>query len=271
MNGALLENLKVDGAIQLNSTSSSLRSQSFSMAGYHRAAVVIQVGTIPATGDIVTMSILGGNATIAPASMSSITNATASLRTSSTSGLVSNCAAARINVLGSAIDTAIRTLVVNGITLMGGSNATYATASGGTAVFGFIGAGAASAVAKSLATAIQTRVTNVECTYSGTGTTACALDLVLKNPGATVINISATAQSTISGFNAQSIRTQAIISFTAGDLMSTNSSNTNFSVLVNCTGSSAIPVSVLVVRDPRSAPDFQGWIHKKDLSVSSGV
>lgn len=269
--GALLEDLKVDVAINANSTSSALYSQSFSMAGYHRAAVLINVGEISATGDQVNVSILGGNSTVAVSSMSSISNATLAVGTSSTKGTVNGAASAKINVLGSAITSAIRTVTLNGVTLQGGTNATYATAAGGTAVVGFTGAGAASVVAKSLTTVIKANFTAITATYSGTGSTACAVTLTLTDPGATVINVATTAQSTAGGLGVQALRSLGIISFAAGDLASTASSFSNFGVLVSCTGSSAIPVNVTIFRDPGYVPDFQGVLHKKDLSTSAAI
>lgn len=278
--GALMEEYKVDAAIQTNSTSSSLYSKSYSMAGFGRGAVLINVGAMTATGDCVHVKLLGGDSTTAPASMSSITNATVDIGSSSTKGTVYGAAVARIYCLGSAITTALRTITLNGITLAGGSAATYATAStavGGTAVVGFVGAGAASVVAHGLCTAIKaaTVLSNLSATYGATGSTAPYVELAAANPGATVVNVACTAQTTAGndtgGFYVQSQISQGIISFNAADIMSSASSFTNFCVRVNSTGSSTIPVAITVIRDGNIRPDFQGVLHKKDLNTSSAI
>jgi len=273
--GAVLEDIRVDAAIQTNATSSSLYSGSYSIKGVHRVSVHCVVGAIPATGGQIDFSIVGGNATEGVSSYVAITNATLAIGTSSTAGVISKCLKGRISVLGSAMTTAVRTIKVDGITFHGASNATYATSLTATA-FGFIGAGAASAVAKSLTTAIQAHATNINATFSNTGATVAYVDVeykpeVLKSSG---LNITVTAQTTVGNdtgsFMANAQLSQGIISFDAADLISTNTSYTNFGVLCHCTLSSAIPVSVNIFRDVAYLGSFQGF-HKKDISTSGAI
>lgn len=273
--GAILEDVRVDAAIQTNATSSSLYSRSYSIKGVHRVSAHCIVGIIPATGAQVNFSIVGGNATEGVSSYVALTNATLAIGTSSTAGTIADCLKARISVLGSAMTTAIRTITVDGITLHGASNATYATNLTATAV-GFIGAGAASAVAKSLTTAIQANATNVNATYSNTGATVCYVDVEYKPERlmSSGLNVSVTAQTTVGNdtgsFMAQAMLSQGIISFDAADLISTNTSYTNFAVLVNCTLTSVVPVAVNIFRDVAHLPSFQG-LHKKDMSTSAAI
>lgn len=254
---ALLEDIRVDAAIVANTTSSSLYSQSFSMGGYHGAAAVISVGTMPATGDAITMAFLGGDSTTVPTSMSSIAGAEISIGTSSTKGTVYNASKVQINVLGSAIASAL-SLVVGTSTFISDSTA---SSTGGAFI-----SGAASAVAKSLSTLIQTWYPAYNTTYSGTGSTACAVTVELINikPETTALRIASTAQATAGGLGVQSLKSHAIVSLTPAKLMATASSFTNFSIRVNTTGASTIPINVTVFRDPVYSPEIGvGWGHTK--------
>jgi len=243
----LLEDVQVDVGIPSNSTSSSIYSQSFSMAGYHGAAAAITVGTISATGDKVTMAILGGDSTTVPSSMSSIAGAEISIGTSSTKGTVYGAQKVQINVLGSAIASAL-SLVVGTSTFITDSTAS----STGKA---FI-SGAASAVAKSLTTMIQTYYSAYNTTYSGTGSTACAVTVELANmtQDTSALRIASTAQATAGGLGVQALKSIGIVSMSPAKLVATASSFTNFAIRVNTTGASTIPVNVTVFRKPSVAP-----------------
>jgi len=248
---SLLENIQVDAAIVSNTTSSAIYSQSFSMRGYHRAAAVIQVGTLPATGVAqVQMTIMGGDATTAPSAMSSIAGAYVNIGTSSTSGLVNNAHKIRINCMGSAAAT-----VAAGLTLNFGTS-TFLTSATADSTAGHFLTGLASVVAKSLTTLIQTWYPQYNTTYSATGASTISVDVELNNlvPETTGIYAKTTAQSTISGLNVQSLKTQGIVSMSAGKLVATASSFTNFAIRVVSTDSSAIAMAVNVFRDPVYAP-----------------
>lgn len=255
---ALLEKFQFDVGIASNSTSSSLYSQSFSMAGYHRAAAIISVGAMPATGDSIELAFLGGDSTTVPTSMSSIAGATISIGTSSTKGTVLHAQSVQINVLGSAIASAL-SIVVGTSTFISDSTAS----STGKAFL----SGAASVVCESLTTMIQTYYPNYNTTYSGTGSTACAVTVELRNMGidTTGLYIATTAQATAGGLGVLSLKSGGVVSITAAKLIATASSFTNFAIRVNTTGASTIPVSVAVLREGPYAPppNVIHWGHTK--------
>lgn len=266
---SLLEGMQVDVGLQTNTTSSSIYTQSFSMKGYHRAAAVLVVGAITATGAILEAQLMGGDATTAPASMSSITNATIAVGTSSTSGKVYNAHKVRI-ICNS--DTA--TICATGTKLVI-KNSTFtvnSTAGSSTAVYTIGGSSVSSAICKSLATTVnRVFATSYHATYSATGTTAAICDIELTNIQATSTGLSvvATAQATISGFTVNSMKSQGLLSFTPARLMATASSFTNFCIRVNTTAASSVPCGVMIFRDPINVPNNIGFGHKRDLSTSA--
>ena len=265
----LLESMQVDVGIQTNTTSSSIYTQSFSMKGYRSAAVYMAVGAITATGAILQAQVLGGVSTTAPASMSSISNATIAVGTSSTSGKVYNAHKVRI-ICNSDTGTVCATgtkLVIKDNTFTVGS-----TAGSSTAVYTIGGSSHSSAICKSLATTInRVFATSYHATYSGAGTTAAICDIELTNIQATTTGLSviATAQATIAGFLVSSLKSQGMISFTPDRLTATASSFTNFCVRVNTTAASSVPVGITIIREPINAPNNIGSGHKRDLSTSA--
>lgn len=255
---SLLESFQIDAGIVSNSTSSSIYSQSFSMAGYHNAAAIIQVGTMPATGDLVELQFMGGDSTTVPTSMSSIAGTTIAIGTSSTKGTVYRAQSVQINVLGSAIASAL-SITVGTSTFISDSTAS----STGKAFL----SGAASVVCESLSTMIQTYYPTYNTTYSGTGTTACAVTVELRNMGldTTGLYIATTAQATAGGLGVLALKNVGVVSMSAAKLIATASSFTNFAIRVNTTGASTIPISVSVVRHGPYAPskNYISWGHTK--------
>lgn len=262
--GTPLENMKIDVGIQANSTSSSIYTPSFSMKGVHRAIAICQVGANSATGDVVHFSILGGDSTTAPASMSSITNATLDIGTSSTKGTIIKASKLRIHCLGSAIASAL--------SLTFGTSTFETDSTASNTAKEFVN-GVSSAVAKSLTTMIQSYYPNLNTTYSGTGTTAAYVDVDIANQMSSMLYAATTACATAGGLAVQSLLAAGAICLGADDLTSTASSFTNFAVLANCTGSSAVPLTVTILREMAHSPssDNQGWGIKRDMSTSAMV
>jgi len=266
---ALLENMQVDVGIQTNTTSSSIYTQSFSMKGYSRAAAVLVVGAITATGGIVQAQLMGGDSTTAPSGMSSITNATIAVGTSSTSGKVYNAHKVRI-ICNS--DTGTVCATGTKLTIKGQEFIVGSTAGSSTAVYTIGGSSVSSAICKSLTTTInRVFATSYHATYSATGTTAAICDIELINIQATTTGLSviATAQATIAGFMVASLKSQGILSFPVARLMATASSFTNFCIRLNTTAASSIPCGVTIFRDPIMSPQNLGAGHKRDLSTSA--
>jgi len=262
---ALLEDLRMDAAIVMNSTSSVIYSQSFSMAGCHKAAAVIQQGWIPgstvrlavSTGFTMTMKLLGGDATTVPASMSSISGAAVSIGTSSTSGLIKGAHAVDIAIHSSAAATIASavSLEINGITFQTNSSASAATA------HNFLN-GIATVVAVSLTTVLKVAFPNMNVTHAGTGDTAVvSMELVDIKPDTSGIYVKTTGNTTITGISVYPTKAMGIITLTPGKLVATASSFTNFCVRVSCTDSSIIPLSVMVFRDPVYAPSNLSTLH----------
>lgn len=264
---ALMENLRMDAAIVANTTSSAIYSQSFSMAGCHRAAAVLQSGRVIgstadpcATGFLLTMQILGGNSTVVPTSMSSITGAVVSIGTSSTSGLIKGAHAADVRIASSAAATLASavSLTIDDIEFTSNSSASAATA------HHFL-TGVASIVAHSLCTVLKVAKPNMNVTYSGSAGDTCVVSMERVNitPDTSGIYIKTTAQTTITGLSVVITKALAAISLTPGKLVATASSFTNFCVRVVSTESSIIPLSVMVFRDPVFAPSNLSTLHVK--------
>jgi hypothetical protein len=264
---ALMENMRMDAAIVANTTSSAIYSPSYSMAGCHRAAAVIQAGIVAgstadpcSTGFLLTMQIMGGDSTTVPTSMSSITDAVVAIGTSSTSGLIKGAHAVDIRVASSAAATLASavSLTIDDTTFTSNSSASAATA------HHFL-TGLASVVVKSMTTVFKVAFPNMNVTYSGTGgdTCVCSMERVNITPDTSGIYVKATAQTTITGISVRPTKTLAAISLTPGKLCSTASSFTNFAVRVHSTESSVIPLSVMVFRDPVNAPSNLSTLHVK--------
>lgn len=261
-----LEKVKVDCLIQTNTTSSSLYSgNAVSMAGFDRADFLITVGQMPATGDLVQLTVVGGTVGATPSAMAALTNATVSIGSSSTKGTVWGAQKVRINLMASAMTTG-KTIVIDGSTFTG-------TAAAAATAGRFAITTATSAVMKSLTTVIKVYATRLDATFAGTTGVATALgvDVWFKGYGASALRVATTAQATADGINCQSLISQGIVTIRAADLLATNASYTDVGVLVNCTGSSAIPVTVHCIRSGHGwvgNPPWNAVLHKKDLSTS---
>ncbi len=120
---------------------------------------------------------------------------------------------------------------------------------------------------------IQTYYTDVNATYGGTGTTAAYVDVDQANQLSSMLYAATTACATAGGLAVQSLLNAGVLEFNAGDLTSTASSFTNFAIRANTTGSSAIPLNVVIVREMAHSPssDNQGWGVKRDMSTSAMV
>lgn len=265
---ALMENLRMDAAIVTNTTSSAIYSQSFSMAGCHGAAAVIQAGIVAgstadpcSTGFLLTMQILGGDSTTVPTSMSSISGAVVAIGTSSTSGLIKGAHAVDVRIASSAAATLASavSLTIDDIEFTSNSSASAATA------HHFL-TGVASIVAHSLCTVLKVAFpTNMNVTYSGSAGDTCLVSMERVNitPDTSGIYVKATAQTTITGISVLQTKALAAISLTPGKLTATASSFTNFCVRVVSTETSVIPLSVMVFRDPVNAPSNLSTLHVK--------
>lgn len=269
MHYSMLEGVQVDCLITNNATNTASPSGSaiysrepLSMAGYDKAELLISVGTIPTTGDVVHLSILGGTANCPVTAMAAITNATVSIGGGSTAGTITKAKKINIHIAASNM-SGTRIMVLDGSSFLG-------TAVAVATVGSYAVSTASTAIAKSLATVIKVFNTKLDATYTGTtGAAATAMDVQVWPKGMSrTITLVSTGQEAAEGLSYQALISQGAITIRTADLLATNSSYTDIGVLVLTSRTSAVPFSVHAFRQPMVAPPDCMVFHKKDLTTS---
>lgn len=248
--GYLSEKAKIDN-IQVDTTSTSFTTHKFSMVGYDRAMVLIQVGDYGredlAGGGPFTGSISVGKSTEGESSFAALSGATVAFATA-TAGDITKAQRVQFSFWSSAYTTA-HDFTINGVRF--NSTSVLASSSAKQWTVNTI----ATAVAQSFSTLLATHLgANIDSTYSGSGTAAIVTLTALD--GSTYITVDSTAQSTAAGggvadsINIRPLCQRAMIEFKADDITATNSSYTHFVVNLGGSGagSSAVPKSIVVIR-----------------------
>lgn len=249
-NAYLSEKVKID-TVDFGYTSTSAVSRKFSMANYEKAAVIVTVGPYPSSalagGGPLTASIVVGPSSQGESSFSELSGSTASFATA-TAGAVTKAQAVQFLLWSSAYTTA-HNLTINGVNF--NSTSTAANSSYKQWTINTI----ATAVAQSLSTLLATHLgSNIHTTYAGAGT-AASVTIEAKD-SSTYVTVVSTGQSTAGSggvadsINIRPLRQQAIIEFTAADLVSTASSYTDFAVKLASSGAGASVVvkTAVVIR-----------------------
>lgn len=250
MSKYLSEKVKID-TISIDTTSTSAATQSFSMAGYDRASVLITIGDYGrenlAGGGPWTAAVVVGKSTEGTSSFAALTGATA-VFASATAGDITMAQSVEFSLWSSAYTTA-HDITINGVRF--NSTSTLASSSAKQWTVNTI----ATAVAQSLSTLLATHLgANIHSTYSGSGT-AATVTLTAKD-GATYITVDSTGNSTAGGggvadsINIRPLNQRAFIEFKAEDIASTNSSYTHFAVSLTSSGANAstVPKTITVIR-----------------------
>lgn len=235
------ELVKMDCLIVANSTSSAIYSNKWSLAEYANGAVLITAG-LQTTGAGITGYLVAGNSTTAPSGMTAVTGS--SFVVSVAGSTIVSGVEVGIALKGT-ISTASTgvTVVVNGVTLTG---ATAGSATGLTFIMTD-----ATAAAASLATVIAAVCTDLETTFSGSGTAADVRIRPKNGVGDRVITVATTACATASSdkIGAYRLNNSAIVNFKADEIVSQNATYTHAALYLLTTESSALPFNAVLIRD----------------------
>lgn len=267
MTAKILERFSIEAGDHVVSASSFYTSGRFNMKGYDKACVFVQCGTLGASSAVnnVDVSIVAGAATEGVSSFVALTGATASIGPS-TSGQLRNVQGFKIFFHGTYATGA--TIDIDGKEfVLSSTNET----TGGKYLFQ---SSLSSIATLKLSTLIPAVLPYLECTNADPGTTGadyvhCRLKRgsPAERTGCTVITSAINASS--DGFGVLARGAAGAIEFTAADLVSTNSSYTDFAVKVNTTISTSLPFSVTVIRESNSYDVVNRPVKKTILNVSS--
>jgi hypothetical protein len=237
------------------------------MKGYDKAAVFVQCGTLGGSSVVnnCDVSIVAGAATDAIGSFAALTGATASVGPT-TSGQLRNIQGFKIFFHGTYATGA--TIDIDGKEfVLSSTNET----TGGKYLFQSSVSSIATLKLSTLIPAVlpYLECTNVDSASTGADYVACRLKRgsPAERTGCTVLTSAINASS--DGFGVSAKGLTGAIEFTAADLVSTNSSYTDFAVKVNTTVSTAWPFSVTVIRESNSYDVVNKPAKKTILNMSS--
>jgi hypothetical protein len=267
MTAKILERFSIEAGDHVVSASSAYTSGRFSMKGYDKAAVFVQCGTLGASSAVnnCDVTIMAGPATEGVSSFVALTGATASVGPT-TSGQLRNVQGFKIFFHGTYTTGA--TIDIDGKEfVLSSTNET----TGGKYLFQ---SSVSSIATLKLSTLIPAVLPYLECTNVDPGTTgadyvACRLKRgsPAERTGSTILCTAINASS--DGFGVLAKGLTGAIEFTAADLVSTNSSYTDFAVLVKTSVSTSWPFSVTVIRESNSYDVVNKPAKKTIINVSS--
>lgn len=239
-NSRTSESVKMDCLIACNATSSAMYSNKFSLKDYPQGAIIVTAGT-QTTGAGLIGYLVAGNSTTAPSGMTQVTGSSFVVSYSGSTITSGNEVGIALKGTISTASTGV-TVVVNGVTLTG---ATAGSATGLTFIMTD-----ATAAAASLATVIAAVCTDLETTFSGSGTAADVRIRCKEGVGARSISVATTACATASSdkIGAYRINQSAIIDFKASEIVAQNATYTHAALYLLTTESSVIPYTACLIR-----------------------
>jgi hypothetical protein len=266
-NSRILERFKIDTGDKVLTVSSAWTSGRFSMKGYSNAVVMVQCGTVGGSSAVnnCDVSIMVGAATDGVSSFAVLTGATAAVGPT-TSGQLRNIQGFKIFFHGT-YATGTEIDIDGNKFIMSSTDET----TGGKYLFM---SSVSSIATKRLSTLIPAVCTYLECTNvdsASTGADYVSCRLKAGSPGAragcTVLTTAINASS--DGFGVSAIGAMGMIEFTGSDIISTNTSYTDFAVKVATTVSTSLPFSITVIRESNSYDVVNTPVKKAILGVAT--
>jgi hypothetical protein len=267
MTAKILERFSIEAGDHVVAASSAYTSGRFSMKGYDKAVVFVQCGTLGQSSAVnnCDISIMAGAATDGVSSFVALTGATASIQPT-TSGQLRNVQGFKIFFHGTITTGQSFTIDDKEFVLSSTNEST-----GGKYYFQSSVSSVATLKLSTLIPAVCTYLecTNVDSASTGADYVACRLKRgsPAERTGCTVLTSAINASSDGYGVVAKGLT--GAVEFTASDLVSTNSSYTDFAVKVATTISTALPFSVTVIRESNSYDVVNKPAKKTIIGVSS--
>jgi hypothetical protein len=266
-NSRILERFKIDTGDKVVAASSAWTSGRFSMKGYSNAAVMVQCGTLGGSSAVnnCDVSIMVGAATDGVSSFAALSGATASIGPT-TSGQLRNVQGFKIFFHGTY--TTGQTIEIDGNSfVLSSTNET----TGGKYYFQSSVSSVATAKLSTLIPAVCTYLecTNVDSASTGADYVSCRLKAGSpgSRTGCTVITTAINASS--DGFGVSANGAMGMIEFSGSDIVSTNTSYTDFAVLVKTSISTVWPFSITVIRESNSYDVLNSPVKKTILGVAT--
>lgn len=263
----IIERFKIDTGDKVVAASSAWTSGRFSMKGYSKAVVMVQCGTLGGSSAVnnCDVSILAGAATDAVGSFAALTGATASVGPT-TSGQLRNIQGFKIFFHGT-YATGTEIDIDGNKFILSSTNET----TGGKYYFQSSVSSVATAKLSTLIPAVCTYLecTNVDSASTGADYVQCRLKAgsPTARAGCTVVTTAINASS--DGFGVSACGAMGMIEFSGSDLVSTNTSYTDFAVKVATTVSTVWPFSITVIRESNSYDVVNSPVKKTILGVAS--